>query len=468
MDNALYEKMKMETAALFAESWLETSKGVNALEDILRWVEKLNKTVLVEIHKTALENTNWFYDESEGRIVNQNRSFFQVAGFRQSDENGVLIEQPIIIQDEIGYLGFLCKEIGGVLHFLAQAKIEPGNVNKIQISPTIQATKSNFTQKHGGKKPAYLDYFLNSHKYTVIVDQIQSEQSSRFLKKRNRNIIVMIHKDEPIEELPSHKWLTLGQIKKLLKIENLVNMDTRTVLSCIPFYRYENALKNILSISRDTPLVNSIIDDSEYNLSEIYGYINNYKMFSGLKNEIIPLFSLKNWEMRNNEFVCKDGYAFKVIFRDISIEGREVKRWSQPLFEATGMAVFGLFTTVVGNVRKFLARAFPEAGCFDGIELGPTVQLEAGAENGANTITELFMKKYRNNEGVRYNVVLSEEGGRFYHEQNYNIIIEIDRNELDALPAGYFWATYRTLNQLTQINNCLNIQLRNLLSLLEI
>lgn len=46
-----------------------------------------------------------------------------------------------------------------------QAKIEPGNVNRIQISPTIQATKSNFMQTHGGKAPAYLEYFSDEQNY---------------------------------------------------------------------------------------------------------------------------------------------------------------------------------------------------------------------------------------------------------------------------------------------------------------
>ena len=40
-----------------------------------------------------------------------------------------------------------------------QAKIEPGNINKIQLSPTIQATKSNFTQKHGGRKTELFGIF---------------------------------------------------------------------------------------------------------------------------------------------------------------------------------------------------------------------------------------------------------------------------------------------------------------------
>jgi oxidase EvaA len=204
-------------------------------------------------------------------------------------------------------------------------------------------------------------------------------------------------------------------------------------------------------------------------------------MFQDIKTEIVPLYSLGGWEMRGGEFVRNGGASFKIIFCDIAIEGREVRRWTQPLFEATAQAVFGLFTTVRGvshwdtahwdaphpNVmRFFLVRAFPETGCFDGIELGPSVQLD-GVEKGGDAVAALFMQKYQNREGVKYDVVLSEEGGRFYHEENKNIIIEIDENEI-VPPPGYFWLSYKTLNMLCQINNCLNIQLRNLLSLLEV
>ena len=155
-----------------------------------------------------------FITKKKGVITNKNNSFFHIIGLKETYEwNGKkqIIEQPIIIQNEIGYLGIICKEFDGVMHYLMQAKIEPGNINKIQISPTIQATKSNFTQMHGGKRPAYIDYFMNADKYDIIVDQIQSEQSSRFYKKRNRNIIIKV--DEDIEVLPSHRWMTMEQIK---------------------------------------------------------------------------------------------------------------------------------------------------------------------------------------------------------------------------------------------------------------
>jgi oxidase EvaA len=196
-------------------------------------------------------------------------------------------------------------------------------------------------------------------------------------------------------------------------------------------------------------------------------------MFTGVKRETIPLYALEDWVMRGDgereEFVCKSGYSFRVVFCDVSIEGREVRHWGQPLFEAAGGACFGLFTAVEGGVREFLVKARAEPGCFDKIELGPTVQTEAAdSPEQGDEITRLFFHRHALGQGILHNVVLSEEGGRFYHEQNRNVIIGLDKDELGKVPAGYFWVNYRTLNRLVQINNCLNIQLRNLLSLLEI
>ena len=73
-------------------------------------------------------------------------------------------------------MGIITKEFKGVLYFLMQAKIEPGNVNCVQLSPTLQATKSNYTQTHAGKAPKYLEYFKNVTQDQILVDQLQSEQ----------------------------------------------------------------------------------------------------------------------------------------------------------------------------------------------------------------------------------------------------------------------------------------------------
>lgn len=443
----------------------------NDFKTIVDWVAQKNANLRVSITKNKLtESESWFYDEEQGEIRNQTNTFFQICGLQQYQDSNMILEQPVLIQDEIGYLGIICKEIDGVLQFLMQAKIEPGNVNKIQISPTIQATKSNFTQKHGGRKPAYLDYFLNARPENIIVDQIQSEQSSRFLGKRNRNIIITV--DEDIEVLPSHRWMTLGTIKQLMKIDNLVNMDTRTVLSCIPYCGAkltELEKCEIYEMFSDKSMFRSMYNDNSEDFVRVYRYINDYKMLHSRENKIVPLAELKSWEFTDSEIVCRHQYPFKVIFCDIEIEGREVTHWSQPLFEAVGMATFGLICANFDGVKKFLVHAKPEAGCFDGIELAPTVQLEAAIpESEYSNMDKLFFELLNGGAELKNNVILSEEGGRFYHEQNKNIVIQTEPDKIGELPEGYFWLDYKTLNEMVQFNNVLNIQLRNLLSLLEI
>ena len=314
-----------------------------------------------------------------------------------------------------------------------QAKIEPGNVNCVQISPTIQATKSNFTRAHGGKMPAYLEYFEHSDKYDVIYDQIQSEQSARFYKKRNRNIIIKV--DEEIEVLPSHRWMTMKQIKALMRIDNLVNMDTRTVLAGIPFIIHGisdldvNKLKDYFV---DIPLYNSLFKTSPMNsLTALYQKINNYKMFQEVVVTTVPLNQLVDWKVDDYGIICKKQADFMVRYYDIEISGREVRKWIQPLFKAIGNATFGLLTKVEDGTRKFLVKIKPEIGSFDRIEIGPSVQWEPSHYlYNDNQIDSLFRKHIEDNIGIMNKVILSEEGGRFYHEQNFNYVIEVEKNEI--------------------------------------
>lgn len=140
------------------------------------------------------------------------------------------------------------------------------------------------------------------------------------------------------------------------------------------------------------------------------------------------------------------------------------------MIEANGKAVLGIFTCVKDDIRMFLVCVKPEIGCFDGAEVGPTIQLEpTNKRNRLNQIEELFLQKLEKKDRVLKDVILSEEGGRFYHEENRNVIIEIGIEELDGkLIPGYFWVDFATINLMVQFNNCVNIQLRNLIVLLDV
>lgn len=445
-------------------SWACKDGNVHDTAEILSWIDGLNRTIEVKLEKVGLDAcTNWYYNEHSGQIMHKNNIFFQISGMEQTDGGIVTVRQPIIYQFGIGYLGIIAKEIDGQLNFLMQAKIEPGNVNRIQISPTLQATLSNFTQQHGGEKPKYLDYFVNAKQHRVLVDQVQSEQSSRFYKKRNRNIIIQV--EEEVEVLPMFRWMTIGQIKALMRLDNIVNMDTRTVLSCIPYFQEDVDCAQYFA---DPAMYRSMFNSQPFHFSSVYGYLNDYKMYHLIESHPVPLYALPDWEMRGNEFVCKHPNNFKIVFCDISIEGREVKHWTQPLVEAIGQATFGLVTCVQDGVRKFLVKARHEVGIQDWIELGPTVQHEPICGNVEDAVSTMFFDCLTSGTGVLFDALLSEEGGRFYQEQNRNVILEMDALQLKSLPDGYFLLDYKTLNLLVQFNNCLNIQLRNLLSLLEV
>ena len=99
------------------------------------------------------------------------------------------------------------------------------------------------------------------------------------------------------------------------------------------------------------------------------------------------------------------------------------------------------------------------------------------SEDGDNVVDALFRHKLEElsndleksgQEAPIVDVILSEEGGRFYHEQNRNVIIEIGEDELRDVPDDFMWTEFSALNYLIQANNCLNIQLRNLLSLIKL
>jgi len=209
------------------------------LEEILEWLQWFRKNNNNIVERIAIKDLEkWYVEETSGNIRHESGKFFSIEGVRiqTKDREIKSWSQPIMNQPEVGILGIIVKKVGEIYYFLMQAKTEPGNIDGYQISPTIQATASNYTKVHGGKLPKFVDIILNRHEgnHKIIYEGLQSEEGARFWKKNNLNIILGVGENELAEIPPEFCWMTLYQLKKLLLIDNVVNACARSVISCIP------------------------------------------------------------------------------------------------------------------------------------------------------------------------------------------------------------------------------------------
>lgn len=463
----------------FLKSVLTIDNPLMSLNQFMDWLEEKKTAIHHQVEQISFTKLkNWNFEKDSGNLVHESGQFFSIEGIHIRTNWGKVAEwsQPIINQPEIGFLGIITKKINGVLYFLMQAKIEPGNINAVQISPTLQATKSNYTKVHQGNAPYYLEYFMdNRTDVKVILDQLQSEQGARFLKKRNRNIIIEVTSDIEVKE--EFCWLTLGQIKELLTYDNIINMDTRTVIAGIP-YGDVNILQQIDNYQPSCKFANDLLqselktESALHSLEDIISWITKHKAFAELEVERISLNKVANWEKDELSIFHKNKKYFEVIAVDVIIGNREVVGWTQPLVKSVQEGLIAFIIKKINGIYHFLVQAKLESGNFDIIELAPTVQcLTGNYRKGKNEYDVAFidyvLHPEKNYAQVRYSTFQSEEGGRFFKEQNKNMIVEVG-DEFDiAVPNKYIWMTLNQMKTFIKFNNYLNIQSRSLLSVVK-
>lgn len=451
------------------KSLLTENNPFNSTIEIREWISRRNQEVMVNVEQVPFSEMKMWHTNPDGSIHHDSGKFFSIVGIDVRTDYGTNNHwrQPIINQPEVGYLGILTKVIDGVLYCLMQAKIEPGNVNCVQISPTLQATKSNYSRIHAGKKPNYLEYFVNAKPENIILDQLQSEQGARFLRKRNRNIIIKV--DEEVPVLPDFRWMTLGQIKELMHEDNMVNMDTRTVLSGLKISDYITPLDGLNGMSE---FGKGMILSSNTN----YSYIStrdHLSWLTSLKSKYDLLVSrcavndMPGWIKTESEIVREDGNYFKIVGVNVTISNREVATWCQPLVQPMQDGLCAFIIKKIDGIYHFLVQAKLECGNFDVMELAPTVQCLTGKIGRVNRPEFYDYVINARPEQIVIDALQSEEGGRFFHEQNRNLIIEADENFPLEVPPRYTWMTLRQIYKFLRFNNYLNIQARSLISALN-
>ncbi|MET7395825.1 NDP-hexose 2,3-dehydratase family protein [Dactylosporangium sp. NPDC005572] len=410
----------------------------------------------------------WQFDKQTGNLGHASGRFFTVEGLRVREGGADTWSQPIINQPEIGILGIVVKQFNGVLHCLMQAKMEPGNANTLQLSPTVQATRSNYTQVHRGDRTRYLEHFVGPGRGQVVVDVLQSEQGAWFWRKRNRNIVVLVTGEVPVHE--GYCWLTLAQIRALMRIDNLVNMDARTVLSCMSF-----DLPDEGDTTGDDEFRDALVRSYQYGAGgagatrtagDILSWFTEAKTRCDWTARLIPLGDVADWKRTDEEIADRDGRHFRIIAVDVTAGTREVRRWSQPLLHPRGEGRAELAVRPIDGVLHVLVQARAEYGLMDMVEMAPTMHELPGAQPADG---ETFGAGLLAAPGARtrFDTLLSEEGGRFYHALTRYRIVEVGAGAPLEVPPNYRWMTVRQIMDLLRHGHYLNIEARSLLACLH-
>jgi len=396
-------------------------------KNTLSWLGNQKKKQFLKVEKIDLSKLNkWIYSKRE--IYHKSKKFFKIAGIRIKSNfyNKKHWDQPIIVQNEVGILGII-KNIK-TNKYLLQAKVEPGNINKIQISPTVQATKSNYSRIHGGKTIPFLKYFKKKNKNFSL----QTEQAFRYYNKKNSNIITYVSKIIDLDE--KFRWFSKIEILNLLKKKNLINMDTLSVFSSF-----------IKKKKNDFPL---------HNQKKLINWKNSLNKKYFLKNKIISLGSIKNWKLTKKKIYHQTNNYFSVIGIKVKTNKREITEWSQPIIMGSKMAFVGYLIKKFKNTNHYLCRYILKPGSKMGtftcsVNTSKLKNYEK-SKDLTNFQKNLISKYFIRSKNILYNNILSDEGGRFYHSQIKYMACKLDKKQNIDLPDCYIWLSQ---NQIIDLIN---------------
>ncbi|MDD4351581.1 MAG: NDP-hexose 2,3-dehydratase family protein [Candidatus Gracilibacteria bacterium] len=410
---------------------------------LTKWFDELICKSQFEVEEIPFsESQSWSFEE--GALRHKSGRFFQIVGAGS---------QPFIEQREIGTLGFLMR-VGKFKELLLQAKIEPGNIGIVQLSPSCQATASNLSMVHGGSLPLGAEYFKDDA--GLISQSLQSEQGTRFLGKRNLNVLKMIQGD--IEECDAHRWLAVDEVLELLKMDYLINTDARSVLVSSPwrdlidrepFTRCGDRLSKELAASFAKPLRSDKLSSLRAELA----------LLRSQKHEgLVPvsLDKLQGWNLTKKELIPVSGSPFRVKQIRVQAYGREVPSWDQPIIDSSGQGLVDLEIVRVKGVLYCVFRLQIEDGLDNQIQLGPSFLVEPGdklllnenAEKGKNLI-----EAYQ-----------SDEGGRFWQDSSLYRIIDL--GEQQDFPINTYCLTLAEVQDLLLEGEQFTNEARSVLALL--
>jgi oxidase EvaA len=135
-----------------------------------------------------------------------------------------------------GRLSLVFQERDGVLRVLAQASYEIGFLEGAQLSTSICIPPGSPVRHDDPIEEALVGLIAEGKRAFLLHRCRQSEEGGRFYQEENDYEIVWL---DPSVQLPSsddYRWMTLGQIRDLIRIPGIFSIEFRGVLALLLSY----------------------------------------------------------------------------------------------------------------------------------------------------------------------------------------------------------------------------------------
>lgn len=439
---------------------------VSQANDLLAWLSNYRESIGCSVEQIDFhESRQWSLDETHTMLRHASGQFFAIQGYRGSSPGCPDFFQPLINQPETGTQGFIVRRSGSDFDVLVQARTEPGNVGLVQIGPTIQATYSNYTAVHKGRPQPFLELFHHPAKFgaRVLVDTVQPELGSKFLRKWNRNIVVETKGLSDFAD-PMFKWVSLSTLTSLMRLNHVVNNDARLVVGLLAMECGPQLFQDRSSFSE---LVRrSFASQSSptfATMGEASRWLEAIRTRSILTPTEMPLSELPEWTISDREISHQRGLYFSVIQVRVHAADREVTDWDQPLLAARHKGQIVLLCKEFQGSLCFLLHAEPQIGNASGAELQPTFCFD----NEEHQETPAAISQLLNEDQIahRFSVEASDEGGRFYRCISRYDIRMLNSSIHPELPQSYCWLTLGQMRAMLDGPDVISDESRSILSL---
>lgn len=436
-------------------------------ESALAWLARYRRSIECRVDRIPFHKSDeWEFEEATSTLRHSTGRFFTIQGYRGDLGERAPVFQPLINQPETGTQGFIIRRTRTELELLVQARTEPGNIGLVQIGPTIQATYSNYTAVHNGRQQPFLELFHHPEKFgaRLLVDTIQPELGSKFLRKWNRNIVIESNRFEDFSD-PMFRWVSLKTLTGLMRLDHIVNNDARLVVGLLAlecgaglFEGLQTELSHTVSESFESESSRTF-----ESVGEASGWLAQIRSRQILNVQDVPLNELPGWIISDDEIRHQDGLYFSAIQVRVHAADREVSDWDQPLLASHQKGEITLVCQEFEGALNFLLCVEPQLGNANGAELQPTYCFDnEEPQETPQSIAELLKDDRLVN---RFAVDASDEGGRFYQCVSRYEIRQLHPSVKADLPENYAWLTLGQIRSLLHGTDAVSDESRSILSL---